>query len=68
MNNLTQEIEAATNCKARHGYTTPAIVLENKLSAKSRKTFFSFRFEMCRNVGEVIRNEDGSIGIIRAIV
>ena len=68
MNTLNQQIEAAKNTKAIKGYTTDAVVCEMRLTAKSRKSWFSYRFEDGRNVGEVIHNQDGSMGIIRAIV
>lgn len=66
--NLTDTIKEAR--RIRSSKNLPAIVTENRLSRKARKTWFSFRFAVNESmeIGREIVNDDGSISIIREVI
>jgi len=65
---LTETIESAKAAIIRHGYNHAATVTETRSSKTARKSSFGFRFFTPGEIGTEIKNDDGSISVIRAIV
>jgi hypothetical protein len=67
--NLAEATNEARKIQSRHTGSI-AIVTENRLSRKARKTWFGFRFAVneATNIGREIINDDGSISVIREVV
>lgn len=62
------QIETAENVIKKYGYTCPCVVIEWRLSERAKRTWFGFRFEAGRSVGDVIKERDGSVGVVRQVI
>jgi hypothetical protein len=67
---IIEQVEAAEIAINKYNYNLPAIITASKLSERSKKEFFGFRFLVNEfySVGDTIKNDDGSISKIEAIL
>jgi hypothetical protein len=67
---INEQIAEAVRVIKKFSYKNPALIMSSKLKPSAKNEFFGFRFavnESCK-VGDVIKNTDGSIDKIEAII